>query len=747
MVHTRGPSNAALSSVHSDVAFADATVSSSAVAGLSTAAPASSPLATAPVSMLAGDASSTATPLVLSSTAATAPLSIPADDASSTATPLVVSSTAALASASTEGHPLSQFDQSPFPRAVADFEIHDLPDCVNHGKKQKGKHRFSSLVSFHAFLAGLSKPDGSPKLQNIKEVYTFPEFEETITMLSAAPISDVGVQHRWAMYLKNPKGQPSTKGNKLRAVRWWLLYSFLRKDLDISEAALTKVWVIGAVQFHKLNKTTEHKLSLKTMTGPVMFKFYYKLRVKMNEQLLELGQVFLPYITNGGQLSRESEVLAMKILATAIVLLNISPRFQSVLNLVSFRFTPDPNAGDISALMVDPDDWAQLRFVLFGGKGKDHHQLESTPLPTTLSQLLAVWDSYTSEHLSETKSRLLFSNKNKDNPVSDLADWVRDNVVENLGMNLEDTPNGVIHSLRNWSFSIYAARVKGEPSLVGGVANLAHSSLSVFDEVYAVQREALWQETVSTSYFREMNLTGPTSELPPLIPPPLPEVVSNPPAVSLFAYKYMTKVLFGEDFVGPDLADGGGGTSADVLFDDNEDSATQSSKAEAVSCCFKCPSCEEELRGHKQQLGLLRSILRVDQPLPTATITSNFLSSTSSSSSTSSGTGISTRTSNKRERDSNSTNGSSSSSGSRSTPKPRLDWTTTLVDFVCQRRGNPGNNFSFRSIASAAQQAGLIPLGEHHTTIKSYYNNIIKKSTSQFQVEDEDEDEDEDFEG
>jgi hypothetical protein len=748
-----------VASVSSAVPFADSTVPSPADVGIYTTAYASAvaaPLATAPLSV-STSAVVSATSLVVASTAAAVPVSTVPVTTASIATvprlnPIVVDSVAAPSSAGLSssasadflvsavsvpaapgldlatGHPLSRLDQLPLPRTGTEFKIQDLPACVNHGSKQTEKYRYSSLVSFHAFLAGLLKPDGTPKLKNIKEVYTFPEFQATIDLLSASPISDVGVQYKWGTYLKNLKGQPSTKGNKLRGVRWWLLYSFLRQDLDISENALTLIWEAGAIAFHKLNKTTEHKLNIRNMTGPIMFKLYYKIRVKMNAQLLELAAILLPYITHGHQLPRQSEKFAITVLATALLVLNITPRFQAVSRLLSFRSTPDPNASDISALMVDPDDWAQLRFVLFGGKGKDHHQLESTPLPSTLSQLLIVWDSYSSQHLSETKSKLFFSNSNKDNPISDLADWVRDNFVENLEMKVEDPPNGVNHYFRNICFSTYVSKVKGEPSLVAGVANLAHSSLNIFDEVYAVHRDSLWKETVSASYFREMKLIGPVSELPPLLPPPLPEIVSNPPAVSLFAYKNMTKILFGEESVGP-LTD---------LTDSNSEGSDLPSdeKAEAVSCCFKCASCEAEFRGHKQQLALLRSILRVDKSWPTVTIASSItrqsevgnpeqpngsssssnISSTSStstpSSSTSSSRSISTRT----------------SSNSSSTSNPRLDWTATLVDFVCQRRAN---NVSFRDIATAAQHAGLIPLGQHQNAIKSYYNNIIKKSTSQ----------------
>jgi hypothetical protein len=148
-----------------------------------------------------------------------------------------------------------------------------LPEFT-HNPRFPGRQGFyTSLLTFAHFLAGLVVADGSPKLSNTHEIPMFSEFEPETAKLAADPFSETGLIFKFERLLQELKGAPSTIGNHLRAIRWWILYKFLDGSFSISSAAMKTIWISGAKFYGGLSKTAEHIAVLKQMTGTLFVYF------------------------------------------------------------------------------------------------------------------------------------------------------------------------------------------------------------------------------------------------------------------------------------------------------------------------------------------------------------------------------------------------------------------------------------------------------------------------------------------
>jgi hypothetical protein len=465
-----------------------------------------------------------------------------------------------------------------------------LPSFVNHSKSDPNKkkkkpayYRFGAST-FQAFMTGLCYVDGMPML--LHPQLSFPDFEDAKLAMVASPITDAGVIFKWSGFLKDLTGilAPSTLANKLRSLRWWLLYMFLSKKLGISKSAMEQIWIAGAKKLTQLSHKNGTVLRLKQMNGATKYSVYRTIRVELNRQVLEVNQKLIPFTASTEEkLDKEDELFVATVLATALLVLTITPRIQAVSKMVGIRHTAAPSKEDVSALMFSDKDWSKLIFVLCGGKGKDYHVIEDFPLHTTLSELLLVWDCYTLKHLSATPSRYYFTSLHKAAPVSDLSSRVCDNLVNNLGMVLDDETTRICHGMRDLSFGTFAALVGGDPAMLSGIAEVAHTSIGTLDKHYVGSRDREFKSNVKARYIKEMKLADSNYHIP-LVPPPLPYVVSNKPEISAFATHYARQLLFG------------------VEAKDNAGVADNAGRTDETDCDEKFVSHKDELEFQAQEI-------------------------------------------------------------------------------------------------------------------------------------------------
>jgi hypothetical protein len=584
-------------------------------------------------------------------------------------------------------------------------------------------------------MTGLCYVDRMPML--LHPQMTFPNFDDAKSAVVASPITDAGVIFKWSGFLKELTGilAPSTLANKLRSLRWWLLYRFLSNELRISESAMGQIWMAGGKKLTQLSHKNGTVLRLKQMNGATKYPVYRTVRVQLNRQLLEVNKTLIPFTASTEEkLDKEDELFVATVLATALLVLTITPRIQAVSKMVGIRHTAAPSKEDVSALMFSDKDWSKLIFVLCGGKGKDHHDVEDFPLHTTLSELLLVWDCYTLKHLSATPSRYYFTSLHKAVPVSDLSSRVRDNLVNNLGMILDDETTRICHAVRDLSFGTFAALVSGDPAMLSGIAEVAHTSIGTLDKHYVGSRNSEFKSNVKARYIKEMNLTDSDYRIP-LPPPPLPYVVSNKPEISAFAIHYAHELLFGVEAKGDVGVDNSAGrtdkTDCDEKFVSHKGDLEFQAQEKIV-----CPNCAL----YEDKIQFMLSFLQQDQQC-----VSRMGGSSSSSGSSSSGSSSSSSSSSSSNFSSSSSSGSSSgsscnnssrssnissSSSSSDSGAPRLDWNNSgLVGLVCELRAA---KVPFSQIVEKGQEAGLIPVGYNRiytNRIKGYYYNILLKSS------------------